>query len=810
MRTDPTRTRAGFGTIEAIMAVVLLALVTIGLSRGLLNNFRSYAQMSLQARAVPLADMALEQYGAWAQMNFDTLHTHNFTEPVRPEEFFNSTEPLGFGTLKLKTFAQHSPSRSSCTVTVTVVWSDGGVPKEYSIQKIFTESMKVASGGYIDVLVKGCSGGSCRGLVGFEVSAPAAVNGNSTAITNAEGRAVLKGVRLGTITVTAKSRAASPYFVSPTDPKFVRAYLVKTGPTTYEESATDDVTVTMDTPGLAEFDMFVPASDVRGRLVLHPDPTTGVTDDSHIGSSSKTVLMGNARTFQGNAVNGQFKDCGPLPAKVTQCSVETNSSGEYVFSNVIPGMVKVYAKGNPGMTPWSSQFNMSQDFPMPEADNPEKAWGYTNSTSVNVSVPGPTGQTPGEASVASIALKRLGFLRVAVVKPDGLPVSDCQLFVKAQNPLWSVNTEERIYAKCNASGIALVPNLFGGTSAQLEYSVWVAPTPVGDPSPHNGFYALPQSWTVASTPDDAINGCFIQTRTVTGARQLSGILTTDGTTPIANKTVWLMSNHIGRFVSDSSTTVGGAFTIRGIAPEWVHKEPNGAVPLATNWSSSDTPLFATFNNVRFYGTLTDLDKGAPAEFVRVRVQLWNEVSMVTADGAGSYDVTLSTMAPVMQFFSFFSGSCTATECVPTGPWKIGNLMGSYSFVVGGWDGPTYATMVKTDTSYRQDFGLRLRRYRVYGTVSYGGSPVAGVRIEDSASTQYTVSKVDGTYEFWPSVIGRSMTEPGRVQIRIPQQTVKGAEFDRQDFSAMNVDEPVVETGIYRPIMLTSPAGTGGI
>jgi hypothetical protein len=757
--------------------------------------------------------MTLEQYGAWAQLDFDSLGAHDALAPIRPEEFFNSTEPLGFGTLKLKTFAEYSPSMSSCTVTVTVVWTDAGIPKEYSIQKIFTKGMKIASGGYVDVLVQDCASGTCRGLYGFEVSAPAAVNGNSTAITNAEGRAVLKGVRLGSLTVTAKSKAASPYYVRPEDPSFVRAYLLKTGPSTYAESDTRTTTVTADDPALVVFDTFVPASDIRGRLVLAPDPTAGITDDTNIGSSTKTVLLGNTRAYQGTGAGAFYLDCRTLPSTAyqTNCVVQTNHEGEYVFSNVVPGMVKVLAKGNQGLAPAGLTY---QVYPLPVADDPARAWGYANPIPVDVSVPGPTNGTPGEAIVGDIPLKRLGLVRISVLTPTNQPADNCQVSMMVSTPYWGFGSSaQRLLASCDSNGIVVVPNIFGGSGNLVQYNVWVPPTPEGAPNGHNGYYAVDQWWTVAGSPEATLNGDFRQTRVLTAARQMTGFLTTDGVTPIGDEKVWLgKGGHGDRHVSEFPTTVDtGSFTIRGIAPEWIYRETNGAMPVSIPYNLA-SPYKAQFDDVRFYGTITDADRGTPAAGATVRTQVGNEVRYVTADSSGFFDVSISTQIPITTFFSFLSGgTCSATVCTVTGPFQMADLMGSYTMPGPGWIGNQFTPMVRTNTSYLQNMTVRLRTYRVYGPVTYGGLPVKNVKIEDASSTALNYSDSSGNYFIWATVVDRSATDTGHVQIRVPQQEIEGGiTFDRLDLPAMAVDDPPTADGIYRPIALTSPAGLGGI
>src|SRR5262249_14466723 len=142
------------------------------------------------------------------------LTTFNVTQTT-PKAFFSKPDNFGFDGLDITTSVSYGQNQSSCTVTATVGWLEGGNRKTAQFVKIYTQTnSSPVSGGLLQVSVIPACGGftaasdiqaNCPGVGNMSVSVPGNLGTPVSGTTGPDGTVVLRGVALGnavTVTVT--------------------------------------------------------------------------------------------------------------------------------------------------------------------------------------------------------------------------------------------------------------------------------------------------------------------------------------------------------------------------------------------------------------------------------------------------------------------------------------------------------------------------------------------------------------------------------------------------------------------------------
>ena len=131
--------RSGFTIVEAIVAVFLLALVGMAISRTLLTTTRVLGQSRAQQKASALGEMVLEQYSALASQDAATLAAFNQTD-TSPHEFFKTPDDLGYKGMRITTRAQSAANETGSEVTVKIAWGIEPSGGSLTLTKFFLDN----------------------------------------------------------------------------------------------------------------------------------------------------------------------------------------------------------------------------------------------------------------------------------------------------------------------------------------------------------------------------------------------------------------------------------------------------------------------------------------------------------------------------------------------------------------------------------------------------------------------------------------------------------------------------------------------
>ncbi len=397
---------SGFSIVEGVMAAAMLSAMGIMVGRFMLTQTQNTVMINNTNRAKVLADMVLEQYSSYASEA--TLSVHD-KQKVSPMQFFGTADNLGFDSYLITTQANCAASSLNCRVDATITWTQGGLgssqaSKTFSRNYMFHHRQN--AGATVDVWVKipcrqaddDATIQTCSGLGGFEVRAgnsavPGFHNSQGTSevigYTTADGHARLRNVVPGSGQTVKVRKPGSPFYAS--GAAFSPGYYVLSGglPVSTEVKNLD---ITQTGTNQIVFTEFLPLGTVKGTLTNESSTTQ---------NRMMVVLDGYASTGFGIQKNARWN-------VYTRTDPITGVAGSYVFHNVAPGPVTLWAAGDPGSHP-----------SVPYGD-PRFRWGYSNHKPYNnITLAAPADATHPTVLPQDVSIKRMGWLQVKTFKDDG-------------------------------------------------------------------------------------------------------------------------------------------------------------------------------------------------------------------------------------------------------------------------------------------------------------------------------------------------------------------------------------------------------
>jgi hypothetical protein len=805
----------GSTAVEVIAAVVILAMLAIMGSRFLLASTRAVSNHRLMSKATTLGDMVIQQYDVYAAQGYSGLDLLNKTT-VAPSTFFGKTDNFGFDGLDITTKADFGQNKSSCTVTATIGWREGGTRKTAQFVKVYTATysgVSGAGGGLVQVsVIPGCGGyttlsdiqANCPGAQNMNVSAPSTMGVPVTAVTGPNGSAILTGVMIGssvTITVTAPTNP-SGVDVDPTNPNFVQGYVASWDPTTnnYTMSVSTTIVVTASVVNRAIVVQFLAAGVVTGVLANNSD--AGVVSGMliRLGSNAMVAAGGN-----GNG-NNPFQTCNNLDSDA--CNVLTSTGpipGQFALYNVLPGPETVYADGSSGSSPIVAQ------------TDPAFVWGYTNPTGMQ-SVVWSTAAIP-IMSLAGLSVARMGWLVVQTGLTAGTTVW-------AQLPSTPLRNNNRVVVSTtDVNGNVTYNNSVPSNTASAHFSGSRDPNPPGD----YGMYGS-ASWTCSGT-------CLSQANPVPMA-MIGGYRLTGQfwdiyalTTPARTTGMTFTTSNLSYSGTTSAVTgPSGVITLYGLTPPGFPNVGNNPADFSITGTLTSNTIQI---NGTLAGTVTDpngVPAGSPAPHAAFQIQTvsgGNYVNTtVMADGSGninwagtlpfSTSVNFTVHCPGgSQNCSMSPSTCTINTSMRSMAWQNANGFGwnVSSGIAQVYDAQT-TSIYPTAT---------LLTFPVQGLVTRASNsqPISGIKVKDAGTNPNASTRTqnDGTYSGFFTVSGRQGGNAGSLKLNVPTQQVQGTNYLATSPATLAIPNPpdpqIPFTGINFSVQTQSggggspPPGTGG-
>jgi hypothetical protein len=465
MKRISTGSRRGFGTLEVILGVLLLASVAMLVSMTYMRGQQASQNVRRLNQSRALADMAFEQY--WANASTATLRGFDRLQPITVGAFFGTgADDLGYSDFRLASRADCPAGGLLCDIHVTVSWLGASVTRSQEYVRSFTTLNGPRDGGTVFAWVKEPCGEvdpdlivkNCPGIPGFEVRASSSVipnhlnilnTGEVLAYTDSNGRAILRNVPMGPgLTVLARKPGSH---VTQSASGFIQGYYTRTSalPSTIDSRT---VNVPPFQPGRVIFQDFLPLGKITGHLT-----------NASGGSERNMIVVASATASTGRGVRAN-----------PRWSVLTDASGNYEFSNVYPGNVMIYAAGDPGSHPTVR----------PE-DGAKFRWGYTNRNPYSVTLPVPASAGTPSSAVQNVTVQRMGWLRMELLRPDATRVEGA-VFATRLPPTFFRRSAPVTMTVPGA--VASLFNVFDMNRTTMTFTAWGYKPPPGFPFGDNDYH----------------------------------------------------------------------------------------------------------------------------------------------------------------------------------------------------------------------------------------------------------------------------------------------------------------------------------
>jgi hypothetical protein len=763
------------------------------------------------SRATTLGDMVIQQYDIYATQNYALLNAYNVTLQS-PKVFFNKPDNFGFDGLDITTIANFGQNQSSCTITATIGWQEGGNRKTAQFVKVYTQTSSQSSfGGLVQVSVVPSCGGytaisdiqaNCPGAPNMTVSAINASGAPVTATTGTDGSAILSGVMISSaVTIQVTAPTPSGVGVSSGSPNFVQGYGVWNPVTSsYNLTASTTIAVVSSVVNKAVVVQFQAAGQVTGVLTN--------ASDAGVVSGMKVRVGGGA--LVGGATNGGFQSCNYLWDN--GCTVLTSSSpvpGQFTFYNVLPGALSLYADGSPGSNP-----NVQQT-------DPAFTWAYTDPQALPFPANSWSNAAVPVLTAPGLSVQRLGWL---VVQTSPLTAGATVWTNNLTNQFSWYGGGQTFSEITDASGAVYLYNCVFSNSPTQPYNFSGSRGP--QPPTDNGWYGQVNNWTCGGSclgVANTVNLILTQGYTLTGQFLDSYMPTVS--TRTANMTFTVV-NQSYEGTTSVLTTAGGVFTLYGLTPATFTNLPPGTPFTITGSLTSNTiPI-----NVTLSGTVTDTNgvpAGSPAPHAAFQVRSLNAgnnytFTTVTADANGniswngyvpySTNVTFSVVCPGSSL------NCTMSPGPGT---PIDTALESVTWQNAstyGWNVSSGTAQVADGQTTTLSLTATLLSFPVQGTVTQAGTgqPIADLQVYDgnnSASWAHTPTISNGTYSGYFIVAGRQGGSAGSVSVYIPSQLDYQTTYQAASPQTLTVPNPpdpqAPITGINFSMQVGSGSGSQG-
>jgi len=783
------RGQAGFTLIEVLLAIVVIVGTAIVGSRTLLDSTKLMNRLHRQKQASNLSGMIFQQYQAYAAQNFQILSIYNSTSQS-PKQFFNKADNFGFDGLSITTVATYAENRSTCTVTATVNWTEGGNLKSASYKKTLSPTNQMGVGGALQVWVMlPCSGytadqdiiAHCTPLSGFSLSATAATPGGSPilGITGPDGSVLLKNVQLGgsvPLTVTAPNTNYSYYTLDQTG--------------SYVATISTFATVIQANLNTKVITRFLPLGQVVGRLI---------NDDT---LNANPPVSGLQVSLGGNAVmmsSGSFTPCG-----TSGCIAITDANGRYEFDNVVPKGLTVTGIGRQGSDP------------MVQTSSTGFVQGYTNPVPVTMNssdwttapLSGPIGISPA-LQIQDIHVKALGtVILTAIDSLTNLPIPGATFYVGLPPTPFRGVLSYYLTWLTNAAGQVTLNNVFSNDSGALSNAIYI----VGFRNPQSGdhgYYASQYGFCPGVCVGTSVTLPITFTHTYLLNGQYhddnpNGALYAGGQASVSNYSTY----------QSLMIAVDGTFSV-----DQFHASNDPTTPFNSvtyiNGPQSGNYILTVHNR--------DNSTGNPAPYaINVFNAASNQMFMSDANGDYTYTGGFGYYNSIPATFQCENVNFTCSMCPYANPAlpcpvvtavhfdSTNNQLGiNDTTLKNGWVHGNQMFAAQQNVPMDVTVPNWLKSISVKGTITTGGAPLAGISVTDATGAVIGITDANGFYSGWANVTGGTTPNKQCDIVVLAGQVINGITYQPTRSPIISLASPIDPTTPITQDLYLLPLGAGG-
>jgi len=761
----------GFTAIETVVVVMLFSWVVLLISRMLLTSARATAHTQLADKATLLSDLILEQYQAYAQVNFANLQVYNVTQAT-PAQFFNAADNMGYDGILITSTATYSVNRSTCEVDVTLSWMEAGQAKSSFFKRTYMDNPVAGSQAAVQVFAMKQYRGSAPAPLPNATALALSIGGGFTSQgnTNSIGEALLLNVESSTATrIEVLAPAFSSFAMTNTTLGFATAYYVRDTAGDYVTSITTTVAISQNGLTLL-YTTFQTAGEVQG-TITNTDPS-GPLDGLEAVLTQGYVA----------ADSTSFRSCDIY----SRCNVFTDANGRYVFSNVIPGeTIHVQPRGKSGSAATVQP-------------GPGFEWGYVSQATLSLGPNSWSANAPPVMTFNSTSVSKMGGFTVSVSSPDGTPAAGA--IVSSWFPTTVFHNYFSTSAVTGSAGTIGFYNVIdhGNGPQSITFTATSA----------DGQLAGQATWNCPGSCM-AQNNISIQLQ---GAYQIVGMLLdpTAGPTTLTNVQV-----SVPIFPSNTGATTQGTtdathfFTLNGFYPANYTSNPQAPNGFPVTFTFQKSSLTMSTN---ISGTVTDAVRGEAAPSAGIYMSGAAGNVNLYADASGNFST--GNISPGWQQTKTININCSASMhvCTPvTNPIQVqtgqGAIYFSGIFHCNGWHVNAQSVSFTSGVPVTGvNLTAILSEFAVRATVTDQqlSVPVSGIFIQDDSDSSNQVltstGAPAGVATIWCSVQGRSAASPGSVEVYIPSGQSSGGEQYQAAYGGLlnlpapsDISQPILET-----------------